>query len=142
MDVEQALKMCEACGRDDHPLAYAARTLAAEVRRLAAELEREDRAHTQTCAERDAAEEALSQAFFLVTGRSPEWSNHFGHIEALAEIEDAQWLLREAARERNNLKAATARHVARSAENVAKIPPENRTILSASEAAARERGGK
>lgn len=47
----------------------------------------------------------------------------------------------EAARAGDDLQAATARHVARSAESVAKIPPENRTILSASEAAARERGG-
>ena len=37
MDVDQAMKMCETCGRDDHPLAYAARVLAAEVRRLRGE---------------------------------------------------------------------------------------------------------
>lgn len=40
-------------------------------------------------AERDDAEEALSQAFYLVTGRSPEWSNSFGFTEALQEIEDS-----------------------------------------------------
>lgn len=38
--------------------------------------------------ERDAAEEALSQAFYLTTGRSPEWSSMFGHAEALEEISD------------------------------------------------------
>lgn len=45
--------------------------------------------------QRDAAEEAFSQAYFLVTGRSPEWSNRFGHAEALEEIEDACTLLRK-----------------------------------------------
>lgn len=106
MDVAEALKRADDYAmrveQHDlvvHPQCRALLTLAAEVRRLEAELEREDRAHTQTCAERDAAEEALSQAFFLVTGRSPEWSNHFGHVEALAEIDDAQRALREAARE-------------------------------------------
>jgi hypothetical protein len=39
--------------------------------------------------ERDAAEEALAQAYFLVMGHSAEWSNIFGHAEALEEIGDA-----------------------------------------------------
>lgn len=43
--------------------------------------------------ERDAAEEALSQAYFLITGKSPEWSNIFGYKE-VEEIDDAQKLLR------------------------------------------------
>lgn len=50
----------------------------------------------QLMTERDEAEEAISQAYFLVTGRSPEWSNLFGHAEALEEIEDALILLRKA----------------------------------------------
>lgn len=58
------------------------------------ELERyasiEGKAHLQTIDERDAAEEALSQAYFLIKGQSPQWSNNFGHEEALEEIEDAQ----------------------------------------------------
>jgi len=46
--------------------------------------------------QRDSAEEALSQAYFLVIGRSPEWSNLFGHAEALEEIDDAQHTFRAA----------------------------------------------
>lgn len=58
-------------------------------------LSEEERRHEQTIGERDAAEEALSQAFYLIVGHSPEWSNLFGHKEALGEIDDAQRLLRE-----------------------------------------------
>jgi hypothetical protein len=53
---------------------------------------------SQLIEERDAAEEALSQAFYLITGRSPEWSNLFGHKEALEEIDAAQRALRDAAK--------------------------------------------
>lgn len=49
----------------------------------------------QTIQERDDAEQALSQAYYLVIGRSPEWSNVFGHKEALQEIEDAVSLLKQ-----------------------------------------------
>lgn len=48
--------------------------------------------------EQDAAEEALSQAYFFVIGRSPEWSNLFGHKQALEEIGDAIYLLKRAAK--------------------------------------------
>jgi hypothetical protein len=58
--------------------------------------DREEKALGEVIDQRDAAEEALSQAFYLVTGRSPEWSNLFGHAEALGEIEDACSLLRQA----------------------------------------------
>jgi hypothetical protein len=61
-------------------------------------LEHEERAHGETIDQRDAAEEALSQAYYLITGRSPEWSNVFGYSEALEEIDDAQRLLRQATR--------------------------------------------
>lgn len=44
--------------------------------------------------ERDAAEQALSQAYYLITGKSPEWSNLFGYAEALQEIDEAQQILR------------------------------------------------
>lgn len=56
-----------------------------------------DRETSQLIDERDAAEEALSQAYYLVIGRSPEWSNLFGRTEALEEIEDACTLLRKSA---------------------------------------------
>ena len=52
----------------------------------------------QVIGERDAAEEALSQAYFIVTGRSPEWSNLFGHEQALEDIGDACEVLRQSAR--------------------------------------------
>ncbi len=65
---------------------------------LEAERERyasiEGKAHLQTIDERDRAEDALSQAYYLVIGRSPEWSNLFGHEEAVEEIDDAQKCLR------------------------------------------------
>lgn len=65
---------------------------------LSRELERhasiEEKAHLQTIDERDAAEEALSQAYYLIVGRSPEWSNLFGHDEAINEIAETQRLLR------------------------------------------------
>lgn len=49
--------------------------------------------------ERDDAEQALSQAYYLVTGRSPEWSNKFGHQDALEEIGDAMALLKDSLRQ-------------------------------------------
>ena len=50
--------------------------------------------HLQTIDERDAAEDALSQAYFLIKGESSQWSNLFGHQEALQDIDDAQGCLR------------------------------------------------
>ena len=55
---------------------------------------RTERQLHQAVTERDEAEQAMSQAYCLVTGRSPEWSNHFGHKEALEEIENAMLLLK------------------------------------------------
>jgi hypothetical protein len=55
----------------------------------------DDRETLKLIDERDAAEQALSQAYYLVTGRSPEWSNMFGHKEALDEIEDTLIILRK-----------------------------------------------
>lgn len=55
----------------------------------------EERAHLQTIDERDAAEECLSQMFYLVTGRNPEWSSAWGHAEALEEVADAMALLKQ-----------------------------------------------
>lgn len=50
----------------------------------------------QLIQDRDDAEEAMSQAYFIVTGKSPEWSNCFGYRDALEEITDACFLLRKA----------------------------------------------
>ena len=73
----------------------------ANYMRLAEELEQEQTSHSKTrkllleaCKERDDAEQALSHAYYLITGKSPEWSNLFGHAEALEEIDTAQYLLR------------------------------------------------
>jgi hypothetical protein len=49
----------------------------------------DDHAELQLIVERDQAEDALSRAYALVTGRPAEWSNHFGFAEALDEIADA-----------------------------------------------------
>jgi hypothetical protein len=48
--------------------------------------------------ERDEAIEAVSQAYYLIVGRSPEWSNLFGVKQALEDIDDAQSILRETGR--------------------------------------------
>ncbi len=44
---------------------------------------------SQIIDERDAAEQCLSQMYYLVIGHSPEWSNLFGHAQALEDVEDA-----------------------------------------------------
>ena len=64
--------------------------------------------HLQTVDERDAAEETLSQAYYLITGNSPHWSNLFGHQEALQDIDDAQRCLRAEIAENAALKAQIA----------------------------------
>ena len=53
------------------------------------DLEREERAHGETIDQRDAAESALSEAYLIVTGEPPEWSNRFGYREALDDIRGA-----------------------------------------------------
>ncbi len=40
----------------------------------------------QAISQCDAAEECLNQMYYLATGRSPEWSNKFGHSEALEDV--------------------------------------------------------
>lgn len=60
----------------------------------AREIERQETAHLATIDERDEAQEAISQMYYLIIGRSPEWSNLFGVKEALEEVDDAQSLLR------------------------------------------------
>lgn len=44
----------------------------------------------------DDAEQALSQMYYLVIGRSPQWSKTFGHQEALDEVKDAMAAIRAA----------------------------------------------
>lgn len=61
-----------------------------------AQNDKDERAYLQIIDERDAAQEALSQAYYLVTGRSPDWSSVWGINECLEEIDDAQQLLRKA----------------------------------------------
>ncbi len=78
-----------------------------------AEQEREiqalDKSEDQLCRERDDAEQALSQAYYLVTGRSPEWSNLFGHNEAHEEIEATMNLLKSEIKEARLTCAAAQR---------------------------------
>jgi len=49
-----------------------------------AELEKDE---LQLIDERDSAENAIGDAYTLVTGNDCEWSNHFGYKEAIVEIE-------------------------------------------------------
>lgn len=62
---------------------------------LRAESKRLERSCEELVDERDDAEQALSQAYYLVTGHSPEWSNKFGKQHALNDIEDSVNLLKE-----------------------------------------------
>jgi len=77
--------------------------------RLKAELVKEERACLQSVTERDSAEESLSQAYYLVTGRSPEWSNLFGQSHALNEIDEALTILRSEAKACQALRTAMAK---------------------------------
>lgn len=49
--------------------------------------------------ERDSAEEAISQVYYLVVGESPEWSNLFGHTQAIEEIDETFNLLKTAVKQ-------------------------------------------
>ena len=71
-------------------------TAADWARKIAADSEAHERNELKLIDERDAAEQALSQAYYLVTGRSPEWSNVWGHAECLEEIGDAVFILKQA----------------------------------------------
>src|SRR3546814_3743011 len=51
------------------------------------EIAREEQSHSRTIDERDAAEKALSDAYAIVTGRPPEWSNHFRSEEHTSELQ-------------------------------------------------------
>jgi hypothetical protein len=55
-----------------------------------------ERALNQAIGERDAVEECLSQMYYLVTGNSPEWSNRFGHEQALEDVGDVLAALKAA----------------------------------------------
>ncbi len=67
----------------------AIREAAAALAAKDAEIAREEKLHEASLAERDEAEDAVSQAFCVVTGNAPEWSNLFGYKEALDEIAEA-----------------------------------------------------
>ena len=51
--------------------------------------------------ERDEAEEVISEIYFLIIGNSPEWSNSFGHKEAIEAIVEAFDMVREQAKARS-----------------------------------------
>lgn len=89
--IENSIPATTTSGRPSPTLAEAMAVLDL----LEADMRNTDRQLEQTIGERDAAEEALSQAYFLITGRSPEWSNLFGNKEAIEEIDACQRLLRE-----------------------------------------------
>jgi hypothetical protein len=65
-----------------------------------------DRKTSEFVDERDDLAQALSQAYYLVTGRSPEWSNFFGNKEALEDIDASLRLLK------STLKTAEEEHQA------------------------------
>ena len=59
------------------------------------EWEKNEKAMEQLIDERDKAEEFGSHLYYLITGRSPEWSNLFGYDQATEDVDDAQRTLRE-----------------------------------------------
>lgn len=63
-----------------------ARTLRAALDALTREAKGQERRHLKTIDQRDAAEDALGDAYALVTGNQPEWSNAFGYANALEDI--------------------------------------------------------
>lgn len=65
--------------------------------------------------QRDDAEQALSQAYYLVTGSSPAWSDTFGHEQALEDIGEAVAALKSA------LKTALAHPPLRAREETAEL---------------------
>lgn len=78
------------------------KVLQGDIRKLLAATVRASKKHEiemlKLIDERDIAEQTISQAYYLVIGRSPEWSNRFGHDQALEEIGDAVNILRKVAR--------------------------------------------
>jgi prophage DNA circulation protein len=66
----------------------------AHARELSRYASIEEKAHLQTIDERDAAEDALSQAYYLIKGASPQWSNLFGYQQALEDVDDFQKCVR------------------------------------------------
>jgi len=83
------MPQCEAA------ITWAEKLLSIPAPKVDSKEDQDDRAILQVIDERDAAEEALSQAYYLITGSSPHWSNRFGYKEALEDIDDAQQLLRK-----------------------------------------------
>ena len=57
-----------------------------------------EQARERTIIERDEAQEFAGDAYYVVTGHSPEWSNNFGYEAALQEIKDCVSVLKQAAR--------------------------------------------
>lgn len=75
-------------------------TLRASLAAVEKERDEAKEQHERDCLElideRDKAQEAISHAFYLVLGHSPEWSNIFGLDQATEEIDLAQRALRAA----------------------------------------------
>ena len=68
--------------------------------------DRDEKAMLQLIDERDAAEECLSQMYYLVTGNSPQWSNLFGHEHALEDVGNAVSVLKQSAKAAPDMLAA------------------------------------
>lgn len=92
-----------------------------ELTELRSQTRKLDVSETQLINERDNAEEAISQAYYLITGKSPEWSNLFGHAEALEEIDKAQTLLRQTIISQHNELSATKEQNASLSRAVAEL---------------------
>jgi chromosome segregation ATPase len=84
-----------------------------KVRKLASERDRLDESETQLIAERDAAEDAVSDMYSAVMGEGPEWSNHFDFDDAVESVEVAISSLRAAKESAEQRAQALANDAAR-----------------------------
>jgi hypothetical protein len=73
-----------------------------QIAALREALIKEEKMHEQTICERDDAQECLSNVYFMMTGRSPEWSNKFGYKECLEELTEVRQLFGDAAKRPND----------------------------------------
>ena len=85
---------CE-CGKYDPPKMKDKPTPQHATPSSATPNDKHEREMLRTIDQRDAAEEALTQAYYLITGRSPDWSSVWGFAECIEEIDEAQQLLRK-----------------------------------------------
>jgi hypothetical protein len=86
MRLNENLEFCFSQSSKDEKLVQSVQkndaALHAEIDRLRAEMEDEERSHVNTIEQRDAAEECANMLYAAVMGDPPEWSTHFSYRDA------------------------------------------------------------